>query len=128
MADSYKGEEKREFFRHRHEKPVCYRVLDVGLDQEQAPQLAKAVSKNLSAAGILFSSKEMPKISSLLMMDLDYRVAQICREIEENALIVDNKLFGKVVRIEDTGSGYDIGVAFIKKFDNLADRIKEIFG
>lgn len=128
MADNYKSGEKREFLRHAHEKPVHYKILDLNRNPQKTPQLVDAVSKNLSASGILFSSKKMPDISSLLMLDLDYRITRICKEIEENALIVDNKLFGKVVRIEDNGSGYDIGVAFIKKFDHLADTLKEIMG
>jgi len=127
MSDTYTGEEKRQFLRQRHEKPVRYKVLNIGRGRKGASRFMDAVSKNLSASGILFSSNDMPKISSLLVLELDYRIAQICKEIEENALIVNNKLFGKVVRIEDNGSGlYDIGVAFIKKFDDLTENIKAL--
>lgn len=120
------GSDRREFLRHKHEKPVQYKILEMDQSKTKASKLTEAVSKNLSASGILFSSKEMPRISSLLLLDLDYRVTQICKEVEENALIVNNRLFGKVVRIEETSSGYDIGVAFVRKFDALADMIKEI--
>jgi hypothetical protein len=126
MAQAYTGQERREFLRHRHEKPIHYKILNVTGGAKGTLQFSDAISRNLSASGILFSSSEMPKISSLLMLELDYRSVQICREIEENAFILDNRLFGKVVRIEDNGSGaYDIGVAFVKKFDNLSEVIKD---
>lgn len=126
MAQAYAGEDKREFLRHTYENPVRYKVLKVDQGKGKAAKFADAVSKNLSASGILFSAKEMPRISSLLVLDLDYKVTRICQEIEENALVIDDKVFGKVVRIEDNGSGfYDIGVAFVKKFDDIAKDIKE---
>jgi hypothetical protein len=121
----YPGCERREFIRHRHEKPVRYSVLNTDARQREAAQFMDAVSKNLSASGILFSTTNMPKLSSLLMLELDRRATNICREIEENALVIDDKLFGKVVRIEDAGSGrYDVGVAFIKRFDTIQEKIK----
>jgi len=127
MAQVYAGEEKREFLRHTYEKPVRYKILKASQDRSKAVKFAEAVSKNLSASGILFSAKEMPRISSLLVLDLDYKVTRICQEIEENALVVGDKVFGKVVRIEDNGSGfYDIGVAFVKKFDDIANNIKDL--
>lgn len=127
MAADYPGEERRQFFRHRHEKPLQYKILNINKLANNDTRLTSAVSKNLSVSGMLFYSNKIPKLSSLLMLDLDYRNASICQEIEENALIVNNRLFGKVVRVEDTGSGlYDVGVAFIKKTDDLAETIKNI--
>ncbi|MDD5496603.1 MAG: PilZ domain-containing protein [Candidatus Omnitrophica bacterium] len=115
MADKYSGQERREFFRYRHEKPMHYKVVSAAKGAGSASDLVDADSKNLSVSGILFTAKEAPELSSVVMLDLDYRTSQICREIEAHALIKDNKLFGKVVRIEDAGDGlYDIGVAFLK--------------
>ena len=69
----------------------------------------------------------MPEISSILALDLDYRTTSICKEIEGRVLILNDKLFGKVVRIEDADNGlYDVGVAFIKKSEELAKDIKVI--
>ena len=127
MSGDYRGEERREFLRHRYEKPLRYKIVNIDPKRKDRSTFMDAVSKNLSASGILFSTKDIPNISSLLVLDLDYRTAQICQEIEENAMIVNNRLFGKVVRIEDDDSGfYNVGVAFIKKFDNLEEDIKEI--
>lgn len=125
MSDEYPGLERREYIRYRYEKPIKYQILDAGKDGKSG--LVNAVSKNLSASGILFSTTAMPGISTLLLLDLDYKTANICQEIEEHALILNNKLFGKVVRIEETTSGsYETGVAFVKKSDDLAERLRKL--
>lgn len=127
MADSYSGREKREFFRYTHEKPIQYKTVSQMDDKHTVSKLMDAVSKNLSVSGILFTSKYIPELSSILVLDLDYRTTRICQEIEERALILNNKLLGKVVRIEDVDNGlYNIGVAFIKKDDKLPDNIKTL--
>lgn len=108
------GNNKREFFRHRHENPVDFK--EVSCHDGSIPELAKAITKDLSASGILFTSTSHPRMSSIIAIDVDYRTSILCEEIEMNALILNNKLFGKVVRIEDNDNGtYDIGIAFIKK-------------
>ena len=123
----HNAKERREFFRYRYEQPVHYKKISLAEDRNVASRLIDAVSKNLSASGILFTSKYLPEISSILVLDLDYRTTSICKEIENNALMLDNKLFGKVVRIEDNENGlYDVGVAFIKKSEDLAKDIKYI--
>ena len=118
---------RREFFRYGYEKPVHYTQVSLAEDRSIASKLIDAVSKNLSASGILFTSRYMPEISSILALDLDYRTTSICKEIEGRVLILNDKLFGKVVRIEDADNGlYDVGVAFIKKSEELAKDIKVI--
>lgn len=126
MAEEYIGKDRREFFRYRYEKPIHYSVVTSSKDLNPiASSLIKAVSKNLSASGILFSTKDLPEISSILTLNLDYRTSHVCQEIEERALIVDNKLLGKVVRIEDADDGtWDVGVAFIKKDDYVSKDLK----
>jgi hypothetical protein len=39
------------------------------------------------------------------VLDLDYKTATICKEIEERVLILGNKRIGRVVRIEDNEDG-----------------------
>lgn len=127
MGDNYKGAEKREFFRYRHEKPLSYNVISSSDDKNIVSKLIVAVSQNLSASGILFTTNFLPNISSLLVLDLDYRTTQICREIEDRALIINNRLLGKVVRIEDNDNGtYSVGVAFVKKSEKLPKDIKTL--
>jgi hypothetical protein len=60
-------------------------------------------------------------------MDLDYETVSICNEIEDRVLILDNKLIGRVVRLEDNQDGTcGVGVAFIKKSDPLMKGIKNL--
>ncbi len=117
MHNDHPDKERRAFFRYRYENPIQYKILNTPKSENTSGAVpVGAVSKNLSASGILFSSKHLPQMSSILELELDYRTSQICQEIEESALIINNKLLGKVVRIEEGENGYyDIGVAFIKK-------------
>ena len=48
-------------------------------------------------------------------------------EIEKRALITNNKLLGRVTRIEDNGDGTcGVGVAFVTKSDRLSEDVKNI--
>ena len=87
------------------------------------------MSKNLSASGILFvtNADHVPTISSLLVLDLDYRTATICKEIEKRALIVDNKLLGRVVRIDDNEDGTcGVGVAVVTKSESVPKEVEDL--
>ena len=127
MQDHYHGKENREFFRYKHEKPVYYRNVGVPSQGGQAAKSLEAISKNLSASGLLFTTELVPELSSIVVIELDYRTTKICHEIEAKALMISNKLIGKVVRIEDAGEGfYDIGVAFIKKSEAISPELKSM--
>ena len=124
MANDFPGNDRREFFRYKHETPIRFKVVTEKQDMPSAAALSGAITRNLSASGILFTSKFLPQISSILALDLDFRTTQICKEIEEHALIVKDKVVGKVVRIEDNEDGqYNVGVAFIKKSETLPREI-----
>ena len=127
MQGHYLGKEKREFFRYKHEKPIYYRNIGTPPQGGKAEKSLTAISRNLSASGLLFTTELVPELSSVVVIELDYRTSQICREIESKALMVNNKLVGKVVRIEDAGEGfYDIGVAFIKKTEAVSPELKNM--
>ena len=127
MANDYKGAERREFFRYRYEKPIHYKVIGLSGDKVSLSKIVGVASRNLSASGILFATKQAPPLSSIIALDLDYRATQVCREIEERALIVNDQLVGKVVRIEtNDDNSYDVGVAFIRQSDNLSEDIKKL--
>lgn len=119
------SEDNRQFVRYGYSKPVNFRILLSPKHNKSASKLVSGISKNLSVSGILFKSDHLPEISSILELDLDYRTTGICHEIEENALTINNKLIGKVVRIEEDEDGkYNVGVAFIKKTDELPPDIE----
>jgi len=114
MPNDYPGSERREFLRYAHERPAAFKELPAR--DKAVSEMVKAFTKNLSASGLLFTSRRPPRLSSIIALDVDYRTSRLCEEIEERALVSGNRLIGKVVRIEDNGNGsYDIGVAFIKK-------------
>lgn len=127
MSSESSGHEKREFFRYNCEKPVHFKILAAPKDKAPVSRMIDGSARNLSACGILFTSDFIPEISSILSLELDYRTTHICQEIEENALIVGDRLLGKVVRIEDNDDGrYNVGVAFIKKSGEIPDDIKSL--
>ena len=126
MDDMDTGRDKREFLRYSYNKPLKYSTVNVINDRDFISKLTDAISKNLSASGILFITNvgKIPDISSIIVLDLDFRTTNVCQEIEKRALILNNKLVGRVVRIEDNEDGtFGVGVAFIKKSDNLSKDI-----
>lgn len=127
MSENPAGKERREFLRYTHEKPVQYKILNPVTDKAASAKFIDAVSRNLSVSGVLFTSNVLPEIASIVMIDLDTRTCNICREIERHALAVGNKLIGKIVRVEESGGGqYDVGVAFVKKSEKLPKEIRDL--
>ena len=129
MGKGYTGPERRKFLRCDFTKPVKYNTVNVVRDRSITIKLTEAVSKNLSASGILFITNvgKVPDISSILVLDLDYKTATICKEIEDRVLILDNKLIGRVVRIEDNEDGTcGIGVAFVTRKDPISEDIENL--
>jgi len=120
-------EEKREFLRYQYDRPLNYKVITSSDAPGARSRALDAVARNLSACGVLFSSKYLPAISSIIALDLDYRTTRICQEIEANALIVNNKIVGKVVRIEEDADGlYGVGVAFIRRLARLPKDLEKL--
>jgi len=130
MKNTASGKERREFLRFSYNESIRYSIIKECREKDFSSDLMNAISKNLSASGILFvtSIGNEPGISRLLVLDLDFKTTNICREIEERALILgDNKLIGKVVRIEDNEDGTcSVGVAFVKKTDALQSDIGDL--
>lgn len=125
MSDGFAGKDRREFFRYKHEQPLQYKIVGNSKSDRNVAELIDAVSKNLSISGVLFSTRTLPSISSVLLLDLDFRTTRICQEIEDRALMIDDKMVGKVVRIEESADGlYDVGVAFLTKVDKLPREVK----
>ena len=129
MDENYKGEDRRKFFRCNYEKFFSYNTVNLSKDRRFMSSLLNAVSRNLSGSGMLFSTTEVPQLSSLLILDLDYHTARVCEEIERNALIVNNRVLGKVVRIEEREDGiYNVGVVFVTKSDRLPKDVQSLIG
>ncbi len=129
MVDEHTGMERRGFLRYGFKKELHYSIVSSPKDKSPISSFIKAVSENLSASGILFiiDSVNVPDLSSLVILDLDYRTARVCKEIDSRALIKNNKLLGKVVRIEDNEDGTcGVGVAFITKSGRLEEDVSKL--
>ena len=113
--------ERREFFRVPFNMPVRYKAYDHTQSTGNA--------QNVSQSGILFQTEnEPPKLSSILWLNLDLRTLKICQEIESRALIMNNGILGKVVRVEedvDDSKAYDIGICFIRKDEQSNADVQE---
>ena len=127
-AAGYPGKDRRQFFRHPHEKPVHYKKLSLTRNKILASKLTDAVSKNLSTSGVLFITQDPPELSSIVILDFDHRgIKTFHREIKNSIFMLNHKVFGKVVRIEDSGNGqYHVGVAFIEKTESTVNIIEDL--
>ena len=116
--------EKREFFRLSFSSPLDFKSCS----PEDAAK--EAAAKNISQSGVLFQiKKNPPAISSILWMNLDIRTLKICQEIENRALVFNNGLLGKVVRVEEdqvTGKAYDVGVCFLTRDQQNSREVQTI--
>ena len=130
-AKNYDGKERRSYVRYQHRVPVHYSFVARPEEKSIVSRAIRAISKNISASGILFSIDKghMPDLSSILILDLDYRTARVCEALEKRALIVNNKLLGKVVRLQKAKNGeVDVGVAFITKSEDLSEDLRKLIG
>ena len=131
MKDAYNGDERREFERCDFEKPLQYREIASKGDDHTLSSVIKGVVKNLSASGVLFviTSKKIPNMASLLLLELEYYSAAICKELEQRSLIAQNMFLGKVIRVEDNADGTsDVGVALVPKRRELLDNLDVLVG
>jgi hypothetical protein len=103
--------ERREYFRLDYRHPVKFKMLD----GEAGGSVRLGTTSNVSETGVLFSSPILPKIASILWMDMDLRTLKICKEIEKRAVVYEKGLLGRVVRLEEDPATdtYNIGVCFV---------------
>lgn len=127
MAAELTPQEKRDFFRLNFSTPLEYKTF-VGKNSPAAA--LKGTSENISQSGILFHTKNNPpQISSLVWLSLDIRTLKICQEIESRALIFNNGLLGRVVRVEEDLQGentFDVGVCFLTQNQKDSREVKEL--
>ena len=124
--------EKREFFRLNFNAPVSFKSYqNKGLDKSaKLVDALEGKTKNISQNGVLFQTGDNPpQLSSIVWMGLDMRTLKICQEIESKAIIFNNGVLGKVVRVEEDanqGNAYDVGVCFLRKDQKESREVQEI--
>ena len=116
MNEEASFEEKREFLRVDHEKPINFKVLA----GDKLAAKSDTFSRDISAAGILFrttTESSIPALSSIVWIELDEKMMNICSEIEHDLVKHEGGIFGRVVRIAEgePGISYDVGVCFLRK-------------
>lgn len=124
--------ERREFFRLNFNTPVQFKSFEQP-ELRNSAKLAGTLdgkTKNISQNGILFQTdSNPPQLSSIVWMGLDMRTLKICQEIESKAIIFNNGVLGKVVRVEEDGSqsnAYDVGVCFLRKDQKDTPEVQQI--
>lgn len=119
--------ERRRFFRLPYEKPICYRKLILAGRKTAGPKSCGCVSKNLSGSGILFSSKDLPTLSDIILLDLNVNEIPAYEMMKKDILTLNNRPVAKVVRTEEIGNNqYNVGVAFLTKSKNDATDIERL--
>jgi hypothetical protein len=120
---------RREFFRLKFSNPVRFKSYTPG-NTARSAETGAAVSQNVSQSGILFQTAQTPpQLSSILWMSFDLRTLKICQEIEERALIFNEGVLGRVVRVEEdlkTASTYDVGVCFLTQDQKDSREVQQI--
>ena len=126
LSDS--SQERRDFFRVKIDNPVQFKSYsDSG--KSNAKVQIQGSSKDISSAGILFqTNNQPPNLSSILWLNLDFRMLQICKEIENRALIFNDGILGRVVRVEESSepNAYDIGVCFLTKDQQNSRAVQDV--
>lgn len=127
MTTNY-AQERREFFRIHFSAPLNFKSYSrLSSDTSQA---AEGISQNISQSGVLFQIEDNPpQLSSIVWMSLDIRTLSICKEIEKRALIFNNGLLGRVVRVEEDAKDsnrYDVGVCFLTQEQKNSREVEQI--
>ncbi len=122
---------RREFFRLKFAAPLRFKSYApknkaVKIADEKS-SASGGVAQNISQSGILFQTTENPpQLSSILWMNLDFRTLKICQEIEGRALVLKDGLLGRVVRVEEGNSNYDIGVCFLTQDQKNSAEVQQV--
>ncbi len=104
--------ERRLFTRMDFAAPLAYKVCN----KDTISKLLEGYTSNISEAGMLCNIKESVSQDDILWLSFDRGTLDVCEELEKRALIYQNGVIGKVVRIEPKGNfNFDVGIKFITR-------------
>lgn len=132
MTTQASSQERREFFRLNFKTPVEFISFNPAKDAAKVvkEKQVHGLTSNVSQSGILFQTEtDPPKVSSLVWMTLDLRTLRICQEIEKKALVHNNGILGRVVRVEENSlnhNSFDIGICFLTQDQAKDKEVAEI--
>ncbi|MGB3241277.1 MAG: hypothetical protein WBB66_00270 [Candidatus Omnitrophota bacterium] len=125
MHANLEGEERREFLRIDYENALNFKELK----GEKLSPRAEILSRNISACGILFRTEKIPPaLSSVIWVEMDDKMVNVCTEIENDLVIHKGGIFGRVVRIAEgePGKSYDVGVAFLRRKNMTEAEVEQL--
>lgn len=125
MNDNF--DERREFLRMDYETPLDFKILT----GDKLTVKSDITSRNISASGLLFRTNKdvsIPAISDIVWIKLDEKMVNICAEIENDLIIHEGGIYGRVVRISEgePGISYDVGVCFLRRKDMSEEEIQAL--
>ncbi|MBU1726357.1 MAG: PilZ domain-containing protein [Candidatus Omnitrophica bacterium] len=108
----YKGPERREFVRLDYSAPLSCKVCK----KETVAKILEGYTVNISKSGLLCSVGEKVRKNDILWLGFDRNALSFCSVLEKRALVYQNGIIGKVVRVELKDDGrYDIGIQFLTR-------------
>jgi len=112
VKNTYNGPERRQFVRLDYTSPLGFKVCK----KKTVSKLLQGYTADISQAGLLCNIKEKVKINDILWLSFNRAILSICEELEKRALIYQNGIIGKVVRVKPKNGGtYDVGIRFITR-------------
>lgn len=120
MSDPNKINERREFSRINYAAPLACKVCK----KETIEKLFQGYTSNISPAGLLCNLRETVNPNDIIWLSFDRGTLAICSELERRALIYQNGIIGKVIRVESKGhDNYDVGIKFITRQEKISQGI-----
>lgn len=107
---TYSGQERRQFARLDYIAPLGCKVCK----RETLSKLMEGYTRDISQAGLLCEIKAKVKVGDILWVSFDRATLNICEDLERRALIYQNGVIGKVVRVEKKNKQtFGIGMQFL---------------
>ena len=110
--ENYNGTERRQSPRVDHATPLDYKICK----EETIKKLLCGYTANVSAEGISCHLKDNVSLNDILWLSFDHETLECCAQIEKNALIYQNGIIGKVVRVTLGEPGvFMVGIQFLTR-------------
>ncbi|MDD3087197.1 MAG: PilZ domain-containing protein [Candidatus Omnitrophica bacterium] len=104
--------DRRLFSRIDFAAPLAYKVCN----KDTLSKILQGYTSNISEAGMLCNIREAVNPDDILWLSFDRGTLGMCEELEKRALIYQNGVIGKVVRIQSKGyDNFDVGIKFITR-------------
>ncbi len=115
--NAYSGEERRGFIRLGFNTPLACKVCK----KETIDKLLQGYTWDISESGLFCSVNEKVCENDILWLSFDRNTLNVCTELEKKAMVYQNGIIGKVVRVQEKdGGNYDLGIQFLTREEEAA--------